>query len=295
MSNTPAQVISKQFQNAQGSSTHAASKKMMRLLAAPLLSQMGLTRDVTAPVQFLDNACGTGVMTQEMQVILSRDVLEKSEFVCTDSSAAMIDAVKGRIGTEGWVNVLARVADAMDTGLPESAYSHVAVGLGLHLIPRPDDVLKDCQRVLKDGGIFGATTFPTRNRDIFWGPDIRAAFDSMPFKAPYPEDFPVQTHSSGKWYDEDWVAGHMKEKGFKDVRVTVNPGKYFVENVQEFVDFFGGMIAFLVNAWWSEELKRQHGVEEVKGLVRDFLEKKYGDEGWEITWEVISVTGRVEK
>ena len=29
-----------------------------------------------------------------------------------------------------------------NTGLPENTFSHVAIALGLHLIPQPDDVVK---------------------------------------------------------------------------------------------------------------------------------------------------------
>lgn len=89
------------------------STKLMKFLAAPLLAQMGVNKDRTAPVQFLDSACGTGVVTQEVQGMLGRDVLEKSTFISADRSDTLVDLVKGRIEEEGWVNVQAKVLDAM--------------------------------------------------------------------------------------------------------------------------------------------------------------------------------------
>lgn len=85
----------------------------MKLLAAPLLVQMGIKKDRATPVKFLDSACGTGVVTQELQAILSSDVREKSSFICADTSEVLVNLVKGRIETEGWVNTEARVLDAM--------------------------------------------------------------------------------------------------------------------------------------------------------------------------------------
>lgn len=89
-----------------------ASKKLMKHAAAPLLKQMGMSRARTDPVQFLDSACGTGVVTQEVQGMLARDVLDKSTFICADSSRVLVDVVAGRIQDEAWVNTQAEVLDA---------------------------------------------------------------------------------------------------------------------------------------------------------------------------------------
>ncbi|POR37453.1 Uncharacterized protein TPAR_02352 [Tolypocladium paradoxum] len=272
-----------------------ASRRMMRLLAAPLLAQMGLTRDTKAPVALLDSACGTGVFTQEAQGVLAREVLEESSFVCADSAVGLVELVRKRAAAEGWVNVEARVADAMDTGLPADSFSHVAMTLGLHLIPSPDAVLADVRRMLKPGGVFGATTFPTSNAQLFWFPDMRSAFESLPFEAPLPAEMPMQLHDSGRWFDAAWIAGHLAAQGFRDVAVAVTPGRYRVEGADEFMRCFGGMLPWLMGAWWSEETRRAHPLDEVRGLVRRHLEERHGGQGWEVTWEVISVTGVVDK
>lgn len=85
----------------------------MKLLAAPLLLQMDMRTSRTTPVQFLDSACGTGVVTQELQAILSPDVLASSSFLCADTSDVLVGLVESRIENEGWVNTQTRVLDAM--------------------------------------------------------------------------------------------------------------------------------------------------------------------------------------
>jgi hypothetical protein len=148
--------------------------------------------------------------------------------------------------------------------------------------------------VLKNGGVFGATTFPQANFK-FWASDTRAAFASFDFDAPFPDEMPTQTHDSGKWYDPQWVEQHLKEEGFEDVQVTVDPGRYHVESAKQFVEFFGLMLPYIVNNWWTEEQRKEHPVEEVKGLIEAYLAQKYEGKGWDIEWEVIVMTGVVRK
>ncbi|CAM1503114.1 Fc.00g078900.m01.CDS01 [Cosmosporella sp. VM-42] len=269
------------------------SRRVMRQLVSPLLSQMDINEQTSTPLKLFDNACGSGLFTQEVQGVLPREVLEKSKFLCADNSEGMVSLVKRRVAAEGWVNVETKTLDAMDTGLAENSFSHVGLGLALHLIPNPDAVLGDCKRILKPKGIFGATTFHSDNS--FWIPDVRSAFASFPFEAPIPPKIRMQMHDSGDWTDPAWIEKHLKEEGFAEVKVTLNPGTYRMESAEEFVRTFGMMLTWLINTWWSEETREKHPVEEVKELMRKHLEEKYEGEGWEINWLLICMTASVEK
>ncbi|KAF7560930.1 hypothetical protein G7046_g3211 [Stylonectria norvegica] len=271
----------------------ATSVTMMRKLVAPLLSQMKITEKTSVPLILLDSACGTGVFTQEVQATLSRDVLDKSTFLCSDNSEGMISLVKKRVEAEGWVHTESRTLNAMNTGLAENSFTHVGIALGLHLIPDPDAVLADCKRILKPNGMFGATTFHANN--TFWIPDVRSAFASFPFPAPFPAQVRMQMHDQGDWTDPEWIATHLRELGLADVEVTVNPGTYRIKNADEFLNSFGMMFAWMMNTWWDEETRKEHPPEEVRELVGKHLVEKYGGEGWDVNWEVICATGRVAK
>jgi ubiquinone/menaquinone biosynthesis C-methylase UbiE len=89
------------------------SRGVMRLIAEPLVNDIGLKSRVTEPVTLLDSACGAGVVTQEVQDALPDEILRLSSFTCCDSSPAMVDVVKKRIVNEKWVNAEAKVLDAM--------------------------------------------------------------------------------------------------------------------------------------------------------------------------------------
>lgn len=89
------------------------TKTIMPLMASPLLQQMGLGEGTTEPFALLDGACGSGVVTQEVQRTVPRAVLEGSSIVASDSSEALVDLVRTRVEAEGWVNTEAKVLDAM--------------------------------------------------------------------------------------------------------------------------------------------------------------------------------------
>ncbi|RGP60238.1 coq5 family [Fusarium longipes] len=267
------------------------SQTIMPRLIKSLPAQMGISEKTTTPVAFLDSACGSGVLTDAVQKTLSKDVLDKSSFVCADVSDGMIAVARKRLGLEGWVNTEVKKLDATNTGLAESSFTHVGLGLALHVIPNPDAVLADCKRILKSGGIFGATTFDKDN--TFWVPDMRTAFASFPFEAPLPDVMPMQMHDKGDWASPSWIEEHLKEQGFQDVQVTVDHDKYFIRSAEEYVLQCGMMLGWLMNTWWSEEVRREHPIEEVKELLRRHLEEKYDGKGWEIEIKVICMTGRV--
>jgi ubiquinone/menaquinone biosynthesis C-methylase UbiE len=268
-----------------------ASRTMLPHLVKPLRLQMGITEETSTPVTFLDNACGSGVLTEAVQQTLPKDVLEKSTFVCADAADGMVSVTKKRIDMGGWVNTEVKKLDATNTGLASNSFTHVGLGLALHLIPKPDAVLADCKRILKPGGIFGATTFHKDN--TFWLPDVRSAFESFPFPAPFPE-VKMQMHDQGDWTNPTWIEEHLKEQGFQDVNVTVHNDKYLVKSAEEFVLQFGMMLGWLMKTWWSDEVRNEHGMDEVRELLRGHLEEKHKGEGWEIEFKMICMTGRVD-
>lgn len=123
---------------------------------------------------------------------------------------------------------------------------------------------------------------------------MRTAFASFPFPAPLSDVMPMQMHDQGDWKSPAWIEQHLKEQGFLDVKVTVDHNKYFLRSAEEYVLQVGMMLGWLMNAYWSEEVRKEHDVNEVKELVRKHLEEKYQGKGWEIEYKVIVMTGRVE-
>lgn len=114
----PAKTLSALFSSVGDNTTKheqemiTVSRRVMRKLAAPMVAQMKIT-ERTGPVRLLDNACGSGLFTQEVLDVLSSEVVDQSTFLCMDSSQGMVDLVKKRVAVEGWKNVEAQTANAM--------------------------------------------------------------------------------------------------------------------------------------------------------------------------------------
>lgn len=95
----------------------------MRSISAPLaqraLAQVGLGAGTTPePYRLLEQGCGMGVVAPLLHETVPREVQEKSSVLCGDFSAPLVEAVKGRITKEGWVNCEAQVVDAQVSVLP---------------------------------------------------------------------------------------------------------------------------------------------------------------------------------
>lgn len=163
----------------------------------------------------------------------------------------------------------------------------------------------DCIRILKPGGVLGFTTFQNDSPHEFWRSDMRSAFTSFPFEAPFPGSMPMQLHESGNWVDREWVETHLREvyqgrdteqegkKGLTDVVVKRVVGTHRFQEPEEWVLAFGSMLSWITGSWWSEETRRDHPMEEVKKLMADHLREKYNGEAWDVSWELLVATAKV--
>ncbi len=91
----------------------------------------------------------------------------------------------------------------------------------------------------------------------------------------------------------NWVQRTLESHGLEDVKVNVLSHLTPVESAAFFVSAYSMMIEWVMNAHWSEELRKEHGKEEVLGLIKEFLEEKYQGGSWSLTWTSIIATGRV--
>lgn len=125
-----------------------------------LLAQAGIDSSRTEPFHLLDNACGMGAVVAQLQRIVGSDVLDKSRILCGDINQPHLDILRRRISKNEWTNREVLTIDAQvcytnwkaswkretyqlqDSKLPPGSFSHVTISLGLHIIPKPDVVLK---------------------------------------------------------------------------------------------------------------------------------------------------------
>lgn len=148
------------------------------------------------------------------------------------------------------------------------------------------------------GGAIGFTTFQEGSAHEFWRADVESAFASFPFEAPFPGKFPLQMHSSGNWVDRKAVEEHLTSTysdQLVDIQVKNIVGRHTFHQPEEFIVAFGTMLGWITSAWWSEELRQAHPIEEIKELIVKHLKEKYGGQPWEVSWETVCGTARLRE
>lgn len=69
--------------------------------------------NIRKPLVILDNACGTGLISEQLLDMLGESAKEGMKLVCGDLSGGMVNYVKEKIEEKGWKNAEAKVVDAM--------------------------------------------------------------------------------------------------------------------------------------------------------------------------------------
>jgi hypothetical protein len=103
----------------------------------------------------------------------------------------------------------------------------------------------------------------------------------------------MQTTKWGNWSSADWIRKTLTDLGLENVKVDVMSHLQHIQSAAEFVRCFEMMIKWVIESNWSEELRAEHGIDEVKKLVEEHLERKYQGRGWDVSWTSIIASGRV--
>ncbi len=111
--------------------------------------------DAAAGKVVLELATGPG--------LIANHIADKaSKVVATDFSPEMINQAK-KNATAG--NVVFEIADASDLSYADKSFDVVVIANALHVIPNPEKVLSEINRVLKDGGLLICPTYIHRNAE----------------------------------------------------------------------------------------------------------------------------------
>ncbi|KAI1382703.1 S-adenosyl-L-methionine-dependent methyltransferase [Hypoxylon trugodes] len=267
--------------------TIADSERIMRGPAGWLLTQAGLDESTTKPFALLDNACGTGPIVAHLQDNIDKNVLSESKMVCADFNANLVDILKIRAAKYGWKNVETAVLDAQNSGFPEQTFSYVTINFALHIIPKPEDVLKDTMRILKPGGVFAFTTWHQDTKG--WSTDMRSCFEALPFEAPMPDPVPMAINGKPQWTNPEGVEKELRSHGFENIQVKAMPHVVYIHDAEDYLKSYRMMKDWMVNTYWSEESKKK-----AKDMLDDHivkhLKEKHNNQGWDLDWTVILAT-----
>lgn len=279
------------FDNTAFTDMFKLSEKTTGYFAEALIKQSGLPSSSLDKLVVLDNACGTGIVTTKLIEgdFLSEASRAKLDITCADYSETMINYTKEKAATSGWDNVRTVLADAMDTKLPSSEYTHVLWNFGPSLLKDSLAGIRECKRMLQPDGVLGVTAWEY----VPWVEEFRPAFERHPEFPPYIKPGQLQSlfsETPATWNTADDMKAHLENTGFVDVnveRVTFA----MTWSLEESILPIPGLIQLFSWKLWTQE-QRDAFTEPVAKAMEEVMRERHGGKPLIKEFKAMVGTGR---
>ena len=269
---------------------YTSAEKLTGSYAQFLLERANISNlDEEQELVVLDQACGTGIVSVKLMDMLSDILKVKLDLTCADFADAMVDFTEKRIEQAGWINARAVKADAMDTKLPSSNYTHIFLNFGPMIFPDWEAGLRELHRMLQPGGTLAMSSW----EKVGWMPDVRAAFALDPELPPMPEDSTLRRAFSpdGEWDRPEWIRETVQQAGFTEVMVESVPHTSVLDGTSEFMGMVNMTVGMITSRSWSKDEQEKYA-DRAKSLTANYMTTKYGDGAIKWDWVAILTTAK---
>jgi len=131
------------------SQLYAVVEHLTRKYGEQLLHEAGVDSiDPDQELIILDEAGGTGAVAAALMDVLGDEAKGKMDLTLVDMALAMIDLVNKRVKANEWQNIKVVQADAADSKLPSSHFTHLFLNFGPFIFADPQVGLGEMYRVL---------------------------------------------------------------------------------------------------------------------------------------------------
>jgi ubiquinone/menaquinone biosynthesis C-methylase UbiE len=230
-----------------------------RRIATHLAGLIQLDPATTHTIKILDNACGTGIMIDEILAVPSvaadASLRNRLEFTAADEAGSMVEVLKHKVSEKHWDipadNLTTHVLGAEDLELlTDDDFDYSFTNFGFLFFKDADKAAKHVYRTLKPGGSAYVTTW----KSLPYVEAIQKAAVSV--RPGYSE--PV-VPLNPLWMNAAHVEDVFRRAGFEDVTVYEQPSRYAGDSVADisstFMGFTGGFLKGK-QGWSEEELNR---------------------------------------
>jgi ubiquinone/menaquinone biosynthesis C-methylase UbiE len=229
--------------------------------------------EVPAKAMVLDVACGTGYPTQE----ILRKLDDGSRMIAIDSSSAMLDVARRKLGELGGKRLFFRTENAFPRlSFASDVYDLVLCNLGLSEAPDVRAALADFARVTKPGGQV-VCTLPLHGT---WG-EFYDIYREVLVKHDKHETL-VRLEQHLRTYPQvSELEAWMRNAGLEDVRVDVEGFSLLFRSSREF--FFAPMIEFGPLSTWKAIAGKGQELQDVFWYIKQAIDAYFGDRAFQIT------------
>ncbi|KAF5583561.1 ubiquinone menaquinone biosynthesis methyltransferase ubiE [Fusarium pseudocircinatum] len=222
-----------------------------RELAHHAISSIAALKPLTSESKILDNACGTGIVTD---IILKSGI--KPEIHAVDVAENMISIARNRFSSHP--NVHTAVMSGEELAFPDETFTHSITNLGLMYFNDAHKGAREIARTLKPDGVAVVTGWTVMGHiEIIQEVQAQIRPDDTPFKPPVPDI----------WLDPEHTKAVLLSAGL-DVTSTpidVYLGGETADGVADLL--FHGFGSKVFPSWSVEE--QQKGAEVMKKIVRE--------------------------
>ncbi|OAL54523.1 S-adenosyl-L-methionine-dependent methyltransferase [Pyrenochaeta sp. DS3sAY3a] len=223
---------------------------------------------VTPDSKILDNACGNGIVAQEL---LYKNPSTTLDITATDGAAPMVALARHAIlAINPDTKLTTEVMPGEALGFPDNSFSHSITNQGILFFKDGDQGAREIYRTLQPGG----TAIVTSWSKLGYLSPVHAAQQAV-----RPFDPLFRLPISDAWFTPAHLEKVLKDAGFTDVTLHETSVWYAAPSVEAFTNGIVGLFS-TISAGWSEgekELFRSTFAEvagrEVVGVKRDVAGK----------------------
>lgn len=192
-----------------------------------------------------DNACGTGIITQEILQKVPTSTEPPLTIACTDVAPAMIDLARDIIKVNPGSTALSfEVMSGESLTFPDEHFTHSITNLGILFFPNPLKGAQEILRTLKPGGTAIVTSWANLGY-------IDAIHQAQ--KVIRPNDELIRMPIPEEWYQASHLEKTLREAGFNDVKVHEKKVHYAAKTVGDICNLLAELLARFSLDWSEEE------------------------------------------
>ncbi|KAF5584145.1 ubiquinone menaquinone biosynthesis methyltransferase ubiE [Fusarium pseudoanthophilum] len=222
-----------------------------RELAHHAISSIAALKPLTSESKILDNACGTGIVTD---VILKSGI--QPEIHAVDVAENMVSIARNRFSSRP--NVHTAVMSGEELSFPDDTFTHSITNLGLMYFTDAGKGAREIARTLKPDGVAVVTGWTAMGHiKIIQEVQAQIRPDETPFKPPV----------SDTWLDPEYTKAGLSSAGLEvtSTPVDVHLGGETADGVADLL--FHGFGSKVFPSWSVEE--QEKGAEMMKKIMRE--------------------------
>ncbi|KAF2829132.1 S-adenosyl-L-methionine-dependent methyltransferase [Ophiobolus disseminans] len=220
----------------------------------------------------LDNACGTGIVAQEILFEQYAGAKTPPKISCTDGAAVMVDMARAACNTtidankhrtgEDLANISFDAVPGEALGFPDNHFTHSITNQGIMFFKDAEKGASEIHRTLQPGGTAIVTTW----KEIPYVSMIQAGQKVVTPGAPL-----FRIPISEQWSEASYLEKTLRDVGFGDVEVHEKQVHYAFKTVEELCELvlvlFGHMVPDLSDQQ-KTDFRKQFKIEAEKVLVK---------------------------